>query len=169
MKKKNERDPIAAFQRQSSAARRIGQGKRCKWCGEHRPLALVPGSNPTTCASCERKKNGKSPFDRHHPAGRANHPATVSVPVNDHRARLSDAQYDWPDETWSNPSGSPILAGAASIRGYCETSDYLVCELLLRNVKMLERVDSFLKKRLGPNWWRDTEVEEFAPKRKPKR
>jgi len=168
MKKKNERDPIAAFQRQSSSARRIGQGKKCK-CGERRPLALVSGSNPTTCASCEREKSGQSPFDRHHPAGNANHPATVPVWVNDHRATLSDAQYDWPDATWRNPAGSPILAGAASIRGYCETSDYLVGELLLRNAKMLERLDDFLTKHLGPNWWRETEIEEFAPKRKSRR
>src|ERR1700733_11085488 len=129
MKKKNERDPIAAFQRQSSSARRIGQDKKCK-CGEHRPLALVSGSNPKTCASCEREKSGQSPFDRHHPAGSANHPATVPVWVNDHRATRSDAKYDGPVETWRNPAGSPILAGAASIRGYCETSDYLVGELL---------------------------------------
>jgi hypothetical protein len=169
MKKKNERDPIAVFQRQSSAARRIGQGKKCRWCGENRPLALVRGSNPTMCASCERKRRGKSPFDRHHPAGRANHPATVSVPVNDHRAELSAEQYDWPDETWNNPAGSPILAGAACIRGYCETSEYLVLELLLRIARLLESLDPFLTEKLGPNWWRGTEMEEFAPKREPRR
>src|SRR5712664_2825367 len=103
MKKKNQRDPIAAFQRQSSAARRIGQGKKCK-CGEHRPLALVSGSDPVTSASCEREKLGRSLFDEHHPAGQANHPATIPVWVNDHRARLSEDQYDWPGETWRNPS-----------------------------------------------------------------
>jgi len=159
---------MAAFQRQSSAARRIGQDKKCK-CGEDRPLALVAGSNPTTCASCSREKRGQSPFDEHHPAGRANHPATVPVWVNDHRARLTEAQYDWPEETWENPAGSPTLAGAACIRGYCETSDYFAGQLLLRNAAMLERLDRFLTKKLGPNWWRETEIEEFAPKRKPKR
>jgi hypothetical protein len=168
MKNESERDPIAAFQRQSSAARRIGQGKKCR-CGERRPLALVSNSDSTSCASCKRKKSGQSIFDRHHPAGEANHPATVPVWVNDHRAWLSDAQYDWPDETWKNPSGSPILASAASIRGFCETSDYLVCELLIRNAKMLERLDRFLTKRLGSTWWRETEIEEFAPKRKRKK
>jgi hypothetical protein len=168
MKNKNERDPIAAFQRRSTSSRRFGQGKKCK-CGEDRPLALVSGSDPTICASCQREKNGQSPFDSHHPAGRANHPATIPVWVNDHRARLSDDQYDWPDETWRNPSGSPILASAASIRGYCETNDYLVGELLIRNAKMLERLDRYLTKRLGPDWWRETEIEEFAPKRTPGR
>jgi hypothetical protein len=169
MKKKKERDPIAAFQRQSSAARRIGHGKKCKWCGESRPLALVPGSNPTICAACDRKKSGQSPFDEHHPAGQANHPATVSVWVNDHRAALSTAQYDWPEETWKNPTGSPILAGAACIRGYYDTSEYLLDDVVIRNVTLLERLDRFLTKKLGPNWWRGTEIEEFAPKRKPRR
>jgi hypothetical protein len=168
MKKKQERDPIAAFQRQSSAARRIGHGKKCK-CGESRPLALVSGSNPTTCASCDREKRGQSSFDEHHPAGQANHPATVPVWVNDHRARLTEAQYDWPEETWENPAGSPILAGAACIRGYCETSDYFAGQLLLRNAAMLERLDRFLTKKLGPDWWRETDIEDFAPKRKPRR
>jgi len=169
MKKKNERDPIAAFQRQSSAARRIGQDKKCKWCGENRALTLVPGSNPTICAACNREKSGQSTFDRHHPAGRANNPATVPVWVNYHRAKLSDSQYDWPEETWKNSTGSPILASAASIRGYFETSEYLMDELWLRTATFLERLDRFLTKKLGPNWWRGTEIEEFAPKRKPRR
>jgi hypothetical protein len=168
MKKTDGDDPIDTFQRQSKSARRIGQGKKCK-CGENRPLALVSGSNPSTCASCDRVNLGQWLFDDHHPAGRANHPATVPIWVNDHRAILSDAQYDWPDETWKNPNGSPILVGAASIRGYCETSDYLVGELLIRNARMLELLDHLLVKRLGPNWWRGTELEEFAPKRRPER
>lgn len=168
MKNKNERDPIAALQRQSTSARRLGQGKKCK-CGEDRPLALIPGSQPTVCASCDRVNKGQSPFDDHHPAGKANHPATVPIWVNGHRAVLSDAQYDWPDETWNNPSGSPILAGAAWIRGYCETNDYLAGEFLLPDARLLERLESFLVRRLGPTWWRGTEMEEFAPKRKPRR
>ncbi len=167
-KKKNKRDPIAAFQRESTSSRRIGQFKKCK-CGEDRPLALVPGSDPPMCASCDRVNKAQSPFDDHHPAGKANHPTTVPIWVNDHRAILSDAQYDWPDETWRNSSGSPALAVAASIRGYCETNDYLAGELLLRNVRFLERLEPFLEKRLGPTWWRGTEMEEFAPKRKPRR
>jgi hypothetical protein len=32
---------------------------------------------------------------------------------------------------------------------------------------MLERLDRYLTQRLGPEWWRETEIEEFAPKRKP--
>jgi len=89
--------------------------------------------------------------------------------ANDHRAVLSPQQYEWPPETSKNPSGSPLLAGAACIRGYCETNDYLVAELLLPKVEMLEALDAFLKKKCGPEWWVETEMERFAPKRKPKR
>jgi len=104
-------------------------------------------------------------LDRHHPAGKANNPATVAIPVNGHRADLSVAQYDWPKETWENPLGSPLLAGAASIRGFCDTITYLIDELLLWIARMLEALDEYLKKRLGPEWWRGTKLEQFKPKR----
>ena len=87
--------------------------------------------------------------------------------MNDHRAVLSPAQYEWPQETWDNPFASPILAGAACMRGYCETNDYLVASLLIPKVEMLEALEEFLKKQLGPEWWVGTELERFAPKRKP--
>ena len=168
MKEKPSRDPIAAFDRHSRAARRVGTGSRCHTCGEHRPLALIPGNKPTICAACKRRVLGRSPLDKHHPAGEANDPTTTPIPVNDHRAILSTEQYDWPPETWKNTSGSPLLAGAACLRGYCETNDYLVAELLLPQVELLEAIDAFLKKQLGPEWWVETEMERFAPKRKPK-
>lgn len=169
MKPKSSRDSIAAFEREARAARRIGQGKRCSACGDDRPLALIPGSNPTICANCRREKVGHSSLDDHHPAGKANHPATVRIPASDHRADLSPKQYEWPQETWKNPSGSPVLAGAACMRGYCETGDYLVASLIIPNAELLEALDTFLKKRLGPEWWVGTEMESFAPKRKRKR
>jgi hypothetical protein len=81
---------------------------------------------------------------------------------------LSPKQYEWPPETWKNILGSPLLAGAACIRGYCETNDYLIADLLLSNVEMLEALDAFLKKKFEPEWWVETEMERFAPKRKPK-
>jgi hypothetical protein len=167
MKNKRPRDPIASFERETRAARRVGQSK-CK-CGEGRPLALIPGSNPRICAACKRKRDGKSTLDNHHPAGKANDPTTVSIPVNDHRAVLSPEQYEWPPETYDNPEGSPLRAGAASMRGYSETDSYLVAALLIPRAEMLEILDAFLKKRLGPKWWIGTEMERFAPKRRPKR
>jgi hypothetical protein len=159
-------DPIAAFERDTRAARRIGHDSQCSLCGEQRPLALVPGSKPIICAACQREKLGRSSFDNHHPAGKANDPTTIPLPTNDHRAVLSPQQYDWPQETWENPSGSPVLAGAANIRGYCETFDYLVASLLIPKAEMIEALDAFLAKRLGPEWWVGTEMERFAPKRR---
>jgi len=168
MKHKPSRDPIAAFERDGRAARRVGQGSRCK-CGEKRPLALIPGSKPMICTACQRRKNGHSVLDDHHPAGEANDSTTIPTPVNDHRARLSPQQYEWPSKTWGNPDGSPVRAGAARVRGYCETNEYLVCSLLIPNAEMLETLDEFLEKRLGPKWWVETAMERFAPRRKPKR
>ena len=166
--KKKARDPIAAFERENRAARRVGQGSRCN-CGEQRPLALIPGSKPTICAACQREKLGHSSLDNHHPAGKANDPTTIPIPVNDHRAGLSPEQYEWPQETWDNPLGSPILAGAACMRGYYETGTYLIGALVIPEVEMLETLDPFLTKRLGPEWWVGTEMGRFAPKRKPRR
>jgi hypothetical protein len=166
MKNKLPRDPIASFERETRAARRVGQSK-CK-CGEGRPLALIPGSNPPICIACQRIKEGKSPFDNHHPAGQANNHFTVSINSGDHRAVLSPKQYEWPKETWTNPKGSPLRAGAGNVRGYCETDEYCVDRLLIPLAEMLEVLDPFLEKRLGSNWWIGTEMERFAPKRNPK-
>jgi hypothetical protein len=132
-------------------------------------LALIPGTRPKTCANCQREQLGRLPFDDHHPAGEANDSTTIPTPVNDHRARLSPQQYEWPPKTWVNPDGSPVRAGAARVRGYCETNDYLVCSLLIPNAEMLETLDEFLENHLGPKWWVGTEMERFAPKSKRKR
>ena len=169
MKRKPSRDPIAAFERESRATRRVGKGARCSKCGEDRPLALIPKSEPRICANCRRIELGQSTLDNHHPAGEANDPTTTPLPSNDHRADLSPKQYEWPLESWLNPSGSPVLAGAACMRGYSETDDYLVASLIIPKAEMLEALDAFLNRRLGPKWWVGTEMERFAPKRKRKR
>jgi len=156
-------DPIRTYRRKSVAKRRM-VGKSCK-CGESRPEALIATSTPTICARCSRKEQGKSVLDAHHPAGRANHPLKIPVPVNDHRAALSDAQYDWPKETWENRGSSPVLAGAACIRGYYDTNSYLADQLLLWVARLLEALEECLRERLGSNWWEGTALEEFAPKR----
>jgi hypothetical protein len=164
---KTPRDPIATYARKSQTARRTA-GNSCK-CGEARPEALIARSKPTLCESCKRRRSGRSVFDSHHPAGKANDPATTLIHVNDHRSILTPAQYEWPPETWKNPSGSPLLSGAACVRGYCETNNYLVAELLLPKAEMLEALDAFVKKKFGPEWWVGTEMERFALTRKPKR
>jgi hypothetical protein len=167
MRKRLSRDPIASFEREARAVRKAGHNK-CK-CGEGRPLALIPGSNPPICANCQRKKEGKLPLDKHHPAGRANNPFTIRISANDHRANLSPKQYEWPRETWKNPKRSPLRAGASNVRGYCETDEHCVASLLIPLAEMLEALDAFLLKKLGPNWWKGTEMERFAPKQRTKR
>jgi hypothetical protein len=105
-------------------------------------------------------------MDNHHPAGRANDPTTIPVPVNDHCAKLNPAQEDWPKETLENSAGCPVLAGAACSRGYSESNIYLMEKLIQPRVEMLESLSKFLESRLGPGWWVGTEIEQFAPKPK---
>jgi hypothetical protein len=137
--------------------------KKCA-CGEARPEALLPG-RPTICSACERKKHRKTTEDRHHVASKVNDPITIPVPVNDHRARLSVDQYDWPKETRENPDASPLLAAAGCIRGFADVVVYLVEKLLLKQADMLEMFDAYLAQKLGRKWWVKTELNQFAPKR----
>jgi hypothetical protein len=114
---------------------------------------LIPGSHPTICAECQRRRQGKTAHDDHHPFGKANSPITVSVPVNDHRAELSEAQQDWPKQTRENPHGSLLLKAAGSIRGFVDTVIYLIKKGLLWVADLLERLDAALVERHGPQWW----------------
>ena len=159
-------DPARAHRRKVIVARRVGVGARCS-CGEDRPEALIAGSNPTTCEACQRTAEGRTTTDQHHFAGRANNPTTISVPVNDHRAVLSVAQAEWPKSTLENANGSPLLAGAACLRGFIDTILYLIKNGLLSIANMLEKLDEIQVKKLGPKWWVNTEIEQFAPKKKP--
>ena len=159
-----KRDPEAAHARKVTAARRVGMNAKCA-CGETRPEALIAGSKPVICAECQRKRNGMTTEDDHHVAGEANSPVTIPTPVNDHRAELNVAQYDWPKETLENPRGSPLRAAAAGIRGFVDTVLYLIEKGLLWVADMLEKLDAYLVKALGSTWWLNTEVEQFAPKR----
>jgi len=162
-KKIPPRDPIRAYQRKATASRRVGGNKQCA-CGESRPEALISGSKPTICANCKRKKHKQSTLDRHHVAGKSNSRVTILVPVNDHRARLNVAQYDWPKKTLDNPDGSPLLAAAAFIRGFIDTINYLL-EELQRIAEMLEMAHAILVVKLGLKWWRKTELKQFEQKR----
>ena len=103
-------------------------------------------------------------FDNHHVAGRNNSPVTVSIPVNDHRAILTVAQYDWPKTTLENPKGCPLLMAAGCIRGFIDTVIYLVEQLLEWISHFLELLSEFLVERLGPEWWLDTPLAVFTRK-----
>jgi len=162
-KKQTPQDPIAAHSRKVKATRRVGEDRRCA-CGEARPEALIPGSEPTSCVGCDRIQHRRSPVDDHHPAGKSNSPVTVPIPVNDHRAELSTAQQDWPRATLENPQRSPLLAAAACIRGLIDTICYLLEKLLLWVAEMLELLDKILSRKLGTRWWEKTELQRFEPK-----
>jgi hypothetical protein len=163
-KRMPQRDPEAAYQRKVAAERRFPPGSRCG-CGERRPEALIPDSDPVVCAACDRAARGKSVWDNHHPAGRANSPITIPAPVNDHRAELSPAQYDWPKATLENCDGSPLLARAACARGFADTNAYLVEKLLLPHAEFCELLDAMLTEKFGPKWWRNMDIEKWSPKR----
>ena len=162
-KKRPQRDPSAAYAREVIAARRVGD-RKCA-CGEGRPKTLIPKSDPITCHECQRKKQGKTIMDNHHPAGEANDPTTTPIPVNDHRAGLSVAQYDWPKKTLENPDSSPLLARAACIRGFVDTNQYLIEKLLLPGPEFYELLDALLTEKFGTKWWANTELEKFVPRR----
>lgn len=158
-----QRDPGAAYQRKVAAERRFPPGGRCG-CGEIRPEALIPNSDPLVCAACDRAARGESAWDKHHVAGRRNSPVTIAAPVNDHRAGLSPAQYDWPKSTLKNPTGSPLLARAACIRGFVDTNSYLVEKLLLPHAEFCELMEEFLTEKYGSDWSVGMEQEKFKPK-----
>lgn len=162
MRRIPKRDPSAALIRQAIAQRRIGD-KKCV-CGETRPLAFGEGKSKL-CVECERKKKDRKTTDNHHVAGKANDPITIPVPVNDHRARLSVDQMDWPKETRENSDGSPLLAASGAIRGFVDTVVYLLEKLLLKHAEILEKIDAYLVRTLGRKWWLKIDPKQFAPKR----
>jgi hypothetical protein len=159
-------NPIGTLRREAITARKVGVGARC-FCGEDRPAGLIAGSSPIMCAACQRAAEERTEMDLHHPFGRANSPATISVPVSDHRAILSVGQMGWPKSTLSNPEGSPLLAGAACVRGFVDSTFYLLEQGLLWVAEMLELLDGVLVKRLGSKWWANSEIGRFAPTKKP--
>jgi hypothetical protein len=155
----SQSDPIRKHQRQAAATRRVGKKNHCD-CGESRPEALV--GNSGVCAACKRRSKGHTTMDNHHAAGKANSPVTVPVPVNHHRAVLSESQYDWPKKTLENPDGCPLRAASACIRGFIDTVVFLIDELLRWIADLLEWLSEFLIDRLGPKWWVKTPLASFT-------
>jgi hypothetical protein len=156
-------DPEGAYMRKTIAQRSVGLNTKCA-CGEARPEALIREKKRVICHECKRRERGMKTKDDHHAFGKANNPATISIPVNDHRAELNTAQQDWPKKTLENPDGSPLLAAAASVRGFIDTVLYLIEKGLHWIAEMLEKADAFLTEKFGKKWWVGTELEKFAPK-----
>lgn len=163
MKRWQSKDPMKAAARRSVAQRRVGRNARCA-CGESRPDALIRGTKPIRCAACQRKNQSRSTMDDHHVAGRRNHPLTVTVPVNDHRAELSVMQMDWSATMRENPQGCPLMAGAAMLRGVADVIIYLVQKGIDWVIALLEAGSAVLRERWGDEWWRSTPLAPFAPK-----
>lgn len=155
---------ITSHARKAKASRRTA-GRKCARCGEARPQALLLKRTPVICAACDRKRRGKAIADAHHVAGQANSPITIPVPVNDHRAVLSEAQYEWPPETWDNADGSPLLAAAGGLRGFVDIVIYLMEKFVTSGVALLELLDRYLRERFGDGWWIGTAVAAWAPVR----
>ncbi len=159
-----EHDPIKSWVRTSRAQRRVGQGAICAACQEeNRPFALITGSMPSLCFACDRLARGRRPSEEHHVFGECNSDAVATVPVNDHRAALSVAQYDWPPRTLRNPANSPILRAAAHVRGACDLIRYVLEQLQL-TAEDLEYVDTLLSEIHGPDWLAKLEAEAHASK-----
>jgi hypothetical protein len=74
------------------------------------------------------------------------------MPGNDHR-RLSDAQRDWPEETLTNPDGSPLLKLAAMLRGWIDYLRLLLERGVARIPPALEQLDQLLRAYIGERWW----------------
>lgn len=53
---------------------------------------------------------------------------------------------------------------AACIRGFIDTLYYLIEKLLRWMAEMLEALSAFLADKLGPEWWLDTPMAQFARK-----
>jgi hypothetical protein len=159
-----ERDPIRAWVRASRAQRRVGQGAACA-CGERRPFALVAGG---LCFKFERIAHGRPPYEANHVFGKRNGALTLRVPVNDHRAVLSVAQYSWPPGTLENPDGSPLLEAAARFRGIRDNVQYMLDDCVAR-AEYFEQADALLCQAYGPNWWRDLPAKRRPTKTAPAR
>jgi hypothetical protein len=100
-----------------------------------------------------------------HVAGKANSPITVPAPVNDHRARLTVDQYDWPKTTLENSERSPLLTRAGCIRGFADTIVYFIETFLLPGAELFETLDAYLGWKLCSKWWKDPELTRFKPTR----
>jgi hypothetical protein len=155
-------DPIAAAARKAAARSRIGEDAKCI-CGEIRGEALIRKDKGVACTACVRVRQRKRGMDNHHVAGKANSPAMLSIPVNDHRAILSVDQYDWPKKTLENVDRSPLLAAAACLRGFINTLIYLMEKVLSWIIEMLEILDKHLTECWGRKWWLSTQLRPVTP------
>lgn len=125
-------------------------------CEETDPFALTGVDPHILCAEHRADAEGRSWTQGHHVPGRANDPADIrSLPANDHSAVTLRYQAEWPRETLRNPDGSPLLRAAAAIRGWLDVLRLILERTVGWVPELLERLDAWLRERLGPRWWDD--------------
>ncbi len=121
-------------------------------CNETNPLVLTGQFPDILCYECRCSQQGRSPVERHHPDGQHNHPDTIPLLGNDHRL-LSDAQRDWPLDTFRNPRHSPLLRASGQVRGFLDLLQLLIDRILGWIPLFLEWLDGVLTDQHGDLWW----------------
>lgn len=129
---------------------KLGPGTRCAGCSEA-DLRALQRTELVLCAECRLALSGKATSERHHPAGRHNDPFQAPFPANAH-AILTDAQRDWPRETFRNPDRDFFLTLAAWLRFFADTFCHLA-EVAMEWAAELERRATHVTQHLGPRWW----------------
>jgi hypothetical protein len=125
-------------------------------CLERDPFALTGVHPRLMCAEHRNELEGRTWLEKSHTPGRRNDPTDdVPIPANDHSILSHKYQPSWPRETLRNPDGSPLLRAAAALRGWMD-----VLRLILERTcgwvpSFLERLDSWLRERVGDRWWVD--------------
>lgn len=154
-------DPSDRMARHDRKRETLGQYAECAVCREgdirtlQRAKLVDPHGTPieaALCASCRIQFQGKRPTEKHHPSGKANDAFTIPIPANDH-AVLTDAQQDWPRETWRNPDGSPLLTAAGALRGWLDVLRLMLERTVGWIPAMLESLDQMLRTTIGNAWW----------------
>jgi hypothetical protein len=139
--------------RREARLRQLGtRTPRCIDCGESDPFALTLTPDGLRCYECQALAAGRPWTERHHPAGRHNHPTTVAIPGNDHRV-VDDHKTDWPRDTLRNPDGSPLLRAAGCLRGWLDTLRVIMDRTVGWIPPFLEQLDRWLTDLLGRGWW----------------
>jgi hypothetical protein len=164
-----EPDQVASWLRTTRAQRRAGVDAVCASCGdERRAYALIHGRVPPCCFACDRIAHGRVPFEDDHSFGLRNSELTIRVPVNDHRAVLSVAQYQWPPETLQNPDGDPFLASAARFRGLYNNFEYMLADCL-KEAERLEQLSARMRRKYGAQWWSEKAPTSMPVKKRSRR
>ena len=152
-------DEPAGSDRFEERLRSLGtRNPRCSHpdCAETDPFARTGVDPRILCAEHRADAAGRPWIDGHHNAGRANTPADVSkIPGNDHSAVTHRYQAEWPRGTLRNPDGSPLLRAAAAVRGWLDVLRLIIDRTVGWVPELLERLDAWLRERIGSRWWDD--------------